>query len=89
MPDHVHWLIQLTGLIRLSAVIQLVKSVSAHNLNKLSNRKGPVWQDGFHDHAVRRDEDVRGVARYVVANPVRAGLVESVGDYPHWDAIWL
>jgi len=29
------------------------------------------------------------VARYIVANPLRAGLVESVRDYPHWDAIWL
>jgi hypothetical protein len=29
------------------------------------------------------------LARYVVANPVRAGLVQRVGQYPHWDAIWL
>jgi len=29
------------------------------------------------------------VARYIVANPLRAGLVRSVRDYPHWDAVWL
>jgi len=29
------------------------------------------------------------MARYIVMNPKRAGLVERVGDYPHWDAIWL
>ncbi|MFV3290267.1 transposase, partial [Pseudomonas sp. NY11955] len=29
------------------------------------------------------------VARYIVANPIRAGLVSRVGDYPHWDAVWL
>ena len=23
------------------------------------------------------------------ANPLRAGLVTRIGDYPHWDAIWL
>jgi putative transposase len=29
------------------------------------------------------------IARYIVANPLRAGLVERLGDYPHWDAVWL
>jgi len=48
-----------------------------------------VWQPGFHDHALRKEEDVRAVARYVVANPLRAGLVQRIGDYPHWNAIWL
>jgi hypothetical protein len=29
------------------------------------------------------------VARYIVYNPVRAGLVSRIGDYPHWDAVWV
>ena len=29
------------------------------------------------------------LARYVVANPLRAGLVEKLGDYPLWDAVWV
>jgi hypothetical protein len=29
------------------------------------------------------------MARYVVANPLRAGLVQKLGDYPLWDAIWV
>jgi hypothetical protein len=32
---------------------------------------------------------LRDIARYIIANPLRAGLAESIGDYPHWDAIWL
>ncbi|RUQ45382.1 transposase, partial [Corynebacterium pseudodiphtheriticum] len=24
-----------------------------------------------------------------VANPLRAGLVKRIGDYPLWDAIWI
>ncbi|MGH8412134.1 MAG: REP-associated tyrosine transposase, partial [Pseudomonas sp.] len=38
---------------------------------------------------IRRDEDLPAVARYIVANPLRAGLVEKIGDYPLWDAVWL
>ncbi|NUT74814.1 hypothetical protein HNO86_07130 [Pseudomonas sp. C1C7] len=42
-----------------------------------------------YDRAVRREKDVKHLARYVVANPIRAGLVERVHDYPLWDACWL
>ena len=35
------------------------------------------------------DEDMRAMARYIVANPLRASLVEHIGDYPLWDAVWL
>ncbi len=89
MPDHVHWLIQLTNNTCLSSIVQAAKSVSARKLNRFWGRKGPVWQDGFHDHALRREEDIQGVARYIVANPIRAKLVKSIRDYSHWDAIWL
>ena len=88
MPDHVHWLFTLTGG-ELSALLNRVKSRSAIMINRARGSSGPVWQRGFHDHAVRRDEDVQALARYVVANPVRAGIVARVGDYPLWDAVWV
>jgi len=89
MPDHVHWLIQLRDQISLSRVLQSLKSVSAKQLNSHLGRSGRFWQDGFHDHALRKEENVIAAARYIVANPVRAGLVSSVADYPHWDAVWV
>jgi REP-associated tyrosine transposase len=42
----------------------------------------------FHDRALRSDEQVGAVARYVVCNPIRAGLVSRLQDYPLWDAVW-
>jgi len=83
MPDHLHWLMQLGSDKSLSSVVATIKSVSAHRLGR------KIWQDGFHDHALRKEEDIQGTARYIVANPLRAGLVKNIGDYPHWDAIWL
>ena len=83
MPDHVHWLVQLNEGARLGEVVRRFKA-------RVSLQLGTsVWQRGFYDHALRKDEDLVPVARYVVANPVRAGLVPRVGDYPHWDAVWL
>lgn len=83
MPDHVHWLLQLQAGMRLGEAVRRFKAIVSVRLGR------SVWQRGFHDHALRHDEDLVGVARYVVANPVRAGLVRRVGDYAHWDAVWL
>ena len=89
MPDHLHWLIELRAN-DLSSVVRRFKSVSARSVNVWRNTPGAqLWQPGFHDRALRREEDLIEVARYVIANPVRAGLVKSVRDYPHWDAVWL
>jgi len=88
MPDHVHVLLQL-GESGLSPVVRELKGRTALQLNREIGRKGRFWTPGFHDHALRREEDIRGIARYLVGNPLRAGLVERVGDYPYWDAAWL
>lgn len=83
MPDHLHWLMQLEASTSLSDVVGAVKAVTAHGMGER------IWQSGFHDHALRQKEDLAKLARYIVANPLRAGLVKRVGDYPHWDAAWL
>lgn len=89
MPDHWHGVVVLTAGHTLADLMNRAKGRSAFQFNRAIGRAGPVWADGFHDRAIRRDEDLLAVARYVVANPVRAGLVTSVGDYSFWDACWL
>jgi len=82
MPDHLHWLLVLhQG--KLSEAVKLLKGRTAHAIGQ------PVWQANYFDHAVRQDEDLRKIARYIVANPLRAKLVERIGDYSLWDAVWL
>jgi putative transposase len=88
MPDHLHWLFALREG-ELDGLMRRVKSRSAIEIRRGLGGEGRVWQKGYHDHAARRDEDVRALARYVVANPLRAGLVRTLGDYPLWDAAWL
>ncbi|MHC8291453.1 REP-associated tyrosine transposase [Pseudomonas sp. XS1P51] len=88
MPDHFHWLIELQQG-SLSELMQKTKSLSTKAINLSTGRKIGLWQHGFHDRALRREEDLVKLARYIVANPLRAGLVERLGDYPLWDAIWV
>ena len=88
MPDHFHWLVELQQG-SLGDLMQKTKSLSTKAVNQFTGRKITLWQKGFHDRALRREEDLVKVARYVVANPLQAGLVEKLGDYSLWDAIWL
>ncbi|MCY1389325.1 Transposase IS200 like protein [compost metagenome] len=88
MPDHFHWLIQLQSG-SLSDLVARVKACSARAVNAQRQSAGKLWQSGFHDRGVRTDEELKHIARYIIANPLRANLVERIGDYPLWDAVWL
>jgi len=89
MPDHLHWLMQLKNEANLSATVQKLRSLVTKKLHVENLYGGKVWSRGFHDHAVRKEEDLKSIARYVIANPLRAGLVQSIGEYSLWDATWL
>lgn len=89
MPDHLHWLFQLGDNVSLEKAVGMLKGRSGLLINKHLGEMGSLWQAAFHDHALREEEDLRDIARYIVANPLRAGLVGSLGEYPHWDAVWL
>ena len=83
MSDHVHWLLQLEENVSLSETVRVYKAKVSLNLQQ------QIWQRGFHDRALRDGDNVRDIARYIIANPLRSGLAKNIGDYPHWDAIWL
>ena len=41
----------------------------------------PLWQINYYEHVLRKEEDTKGVARYIFSNPMRKGLVEDFKDY--------
>jgi REP element-mobilizing transposase RayT len=88
MPDHFHGLVRLEGARPLSAVVQRLKSRSSRACRE-AGATAPVWARAFHDHALRRDEDLLATARYIVANPIRAGLVARASAYSFWGSAWL
>lgn len=89
MPDHFHALVTLLDARDLGSTINLLKGRSSRAVNVLLDRRGRLWQPGFHDHALWREEDRVAVARYVLGNPLRGGLVVDIGDYPHWDSVLI
>ena len=89
MPDHLHWLMQLREGTSLATTVQFVKTLSAKSINEFHGSKGKVWAKGYYDQALRKEDQVRDFARYIVANPLRANIVKSVKEYSLWDAVWL
>jgi putative transposase len=90
MPDHGH--LALTpmwderGTFSIPEIMQEIKSVSAHRINKETGHVGRVWQEESFDRALRREDDLDAKIRYIVDNPVRAGLVGNAAEY-RW--IWI
>ena len=88
MPDHLHWLFKLKSG-SLETLMQSLKGRSAFAINKAYGTKKLTWQKGYHDRRVRVEDDLAEMVRYVIANPVRAGLVEHEGDYSLWDCFYM
>ena len=80
MTDHVHMLVHPFDF-SLKVIMRRIKGVSSRDINRLLRRNGRLWQQGYFDRILRRDEDVRKKAEYVAANPVRAGLVTTPDEY--------
>ena len=85
MPDHWHGLIQLGESGELSRIVQRLK---ANTSRVLATVDAPVWQAGFHDRAIPGERTMRSAADCLLANPLRAGLAESVDDWPWRYACW-
>jgi REP element-mobilizing transposase RayT len=86
MPTHVHMVFApLLDFSRqaytLAEVLQAIKSVSAHKINRHLIRTGHVWQDESFDHVLRHDESIEAKVLYLMENPVAAGLVRNPTDY--------
>jgi putative transposase len=85
MPDHLHLLVHGGVRTFLPDLMHDFKQVTGSMFAKATGAK--LWQDGYYDHVVRSEEGVHRVARYIAANPVRAGLALNAADYPHIGSI--
>jgi len=82
MPDHVHALMRMrNGQRHLSTIIAGIKIATMRRL------QGLRWQRGFHESIIRPWEDCNDVVRYILMNPVRAGLVKDPSLYPHMGVV--
>ena len=82
MPDHLHLLIGPSEQESIVDFVRAFKGVSTR-MSWRHGFNGRIWQPGFYDHFLRRDEDIEVAARYILGNPVRKGLVRDWHEYPY------
>jgi len=77
MPDHVHMIVSFPQIgKRVQTIVSKWKERTAKSFQI-------EWQRDFFEHRLRNDESFREKADYILANPVRAGLVERGEDWPY------
>jgi REP element-mobilizing transposase RayT len=82
MPDHLHVVCEAENDgCDFQEWVRLFKQRTAFEWKKRTGER--LWQSSYHDHVLREAESTRQVVRYLLENPVRAGLVGWPGDYPH------
>ena len=79
MPNHVHVLLRNTKGDNhlLLQHLGVLKGWTAREANKILKRTGSFWMDENYDHWCRSTEKVESAAKYIVDNPVKAGLVSQ------------
>ncbi len=81
MPNHIHFLATPLEKIELREIAHSIKSYTAHEANKLLNRRGQFWQHEPFDRYIRHRRHFVSVIRYIEENPVKAGLCARAEDW--------
>lgn len=81
LPNHFHLLLR-PGKIDLSKIMQTLITAYSMYANKKHHHVGHVFQGRFKSIIVEKDEYLLQVLRYIYLNPVRAGLVNVIEEYP-------
>jgi putative transposase len=81
MPNHYHVVLE-TPEANLSAGMHRLNSTYAHWFNVRHSVEGHLFQGRFHAVLIESEWHLLELARYVVLNPVRAGLCVQAGEWP-------
>lgn len=81
LPNHFHLLLR-PGKVELSKIMQTLMTAYSMYANRKYDRVGHIFQGRFKSIIIEKDPYLLEVMRYIHLNPVRAGLVERVEEYP-------
>ena len=79
LNDHIHMIINPID--KLSKIMHSIKSYTAHEINKKTNRKGKFWLDENYDKIIRNEKEFIEKIKYIANNPIKANLSNSYTDY--------
>lgn len=81
MPDHCHLLLRVDGEVSLIDFVRTFKGRTTP-VARTHGYPGSFWQRSFYDYLLRDADDEWKYLRYLLENPVRAGLIDVPLAYP-------
>ncbi|MBT1072984.1 REP-associated tyrosine transposase [Pelotalea chapellei] len=82
MPNHFHLLVQPEQADQLNKCMQWLMTSHVRRYHAHYGTSGHVWQGRYKSFIVQEDDHLLTVARYIEANPVRAGLSATASQWP-------
>ena len=86
LPDHWHAILYPPHPLTISRVMEAIKDGATKRINRSRREAGMLWQPRFFDRALRTVREYNEKVRYIHLNPVKAGLVKRVEDWP-WSSV--
>ena len=82
MTNHFHLVLEPAAGQSISRILQSLTVAHTWHYHRARATSGHVWQGRFKSPPVADDEHLLTLLRYVESNPLRAGLVTDLADYP-------
>jgi REP element-mobilizing transposase RayT len=89
MPNHVHVAYTTLGQHSPQDIHHSWKSYTSHEINKLLDRRGTLWERESFDHLIRSPEHYEAFVAYIENNPVEAGLCATPEEWPFSSASYF
>jgi len=88
MPNHVHAVVWPMPNHLLGEIVRSWKGFTSRKANQILDRVGQAfWQPESFDHWIRDDDEKARICRYVIHNPVNAGLAKTPQEW-RWSSAW-
>jgi len=85
MGTHYHLVLE-ADVPRLGKGMHWLNGAYAQRFNRRYDRRGHLFENRYSAFVIRDEEHLRAACRYVLANPVRAGLCETPDAWP-WSGV--
>jgi putative transposase len=81
MPNHYHLILE-TPRGNVARVMRYINGVFAQRMNRKYALTGHLFESRYRSPLIQRETYLKRATRYIVRNPLRAGLVADPADYP-------
>ncbi len=85
MGNHIHLLVKALKAEDLPKFFQILFQRYAHYFRKRYKNVGYLFQNRYKSYRIDKESYLLECARYIERNPLRAGMVSSIGEY-HWSS---